>query len=113
MNSTASERLFFETDRAWDNQIDPAGEFSESASEDSMRLRPGPKVRVQIRQLTLSDLLNRLLEFERVHEKSTVQMISEYVTGTIAADENTERWADAFFLFLGTSEVRRFAYPTK
>lgn len=62
-------------------------------------------------ELDFNALTERLLVLERELGKSSIELLQQY----IGADHDTlnglEDWADTFFLYLGTRDIRRFSCP--
>jgi hypothetical protein len=71
----------------------------------------GPEVHFEVEEHNFQSLVPKLVEFERIHGYSSIEMFSQYLSGSLALDEGVEEWVDMFILFLGTREIRRFACP--
>jgi hypothetical protein len=74
-------------------------------------LAPGPTVRFRVTTYDFDTLVLRLVEFEREHGVSSIEMFSRYLKGDIELDEERLKWVDLFILYLGTPEVGDFACP--
>jgi hypothetical protein len=79
-------------------------------SEDTSKTETpveGVKVNFEVTEYDLDTLVSKLVEFERTHNLSSIEMFSRYVRGEL--NEELDEWIDLFILYLGTSEIRQFS----
>ncbi len=93
------------------NNPPPLLSTDDAAEPDIRQLSSDSEVRFQVQEHNFQTLVPKLLEFERRNGYSSIQMFSQYLSGSLTLDEATEDWLDMFILFLGTDPIRRFACP--
>ena len=66
-----------------------------------------------VETLDFNLLTDRLLDCERRHGFSTLEMLRRFTNGEYddSEDENIEEWFDYLYLYLGTEQIRRVSCP--
>jgi hypothetical protein len=60
---------------------------------------------------TFDQLTDRLIELEKKHGYSSLEMFRQYIRSDYNEEETMEDWFSFLFLYLGTDEVRYWSSP--
>lgn len=95
----------------WSTGTKPEPSGYDVAETEPEHLPVGPEVQFEVEEYDFGSLGARLVEFEREHGFSSLEMFAQYTRGELNLTENSEEWLDLFILYLGTHEVRQFSCP--
>ncbi len=77
-------------------------------SESRRTLPIGPIAHAQVETKDYREIVNELLEAERVNGHSSVAMFERYIHGDHDENGELEEWFDLFFGFLSSEQVARY-----
>lgn len=70
----------------------------------------GPVAQLVIEEAGFADLVQELLDYEKRHGISTLEVFARYLDGQIDHEHvELEDWVSLFLLYLGTDEIRQFS----
>jgi hypothetical protein len=104
----------FPTPLLFKDSIGPQEVQNDSVGEPGFEVESlplGPEVQFEVEELTFDTLVLRLVELEREHGMSSLELFSAYLSGAELHSDLEEEWLNLFILFLGTREVRHFSCP--